>query len=416
MDTRRGLRIAIYSQDGFGLGHMQRTASIAWEIYRLRPEASILTFSDSQLGQFFPISPYHDYVKLPSIAKDSPGNWKATHLRMSFPEILQLRKELIRNVLLNYAPDVFLVDHMPHGAMGELLPALEAMDQAGIPIRNVLGLRDILDSPNVTISRWQVEGAYDVIERFYARILVFGMQDVYDVAENYKLPESATKKLFYCGYVANLEHERNAYSIRARYLDGKVPDTRLIAVMAGGGADAYSMMSTLLEALPKVLEDQPCSVAVITGPFMPVELIADLERRAGRLPIQMLEAVTDSISYISAADLVIAMAGYNTSVEILRIKTPAILVPRAGPSAEQRTRARLFSERHWVDMIDPAELSPDNLAQCIISHLKHPNGNKPSALPNLNGAAVAAKHTLAVLASKKEQVPPQVAKSPTQWF
>jgi predicted glycosyltransferase len=408
METRQGLRIAVYSQDGLGLGHMQRTASIAWEIYRLRPEASILTFSDSQLGQFFPISPYHDYVKLPSIAKDSPGNWKATHLRMSFPEILQLRKELIRNVLLNYAPDVFLVDHMPHGAMGELLPALDALKQAGIPTQNVLGLRDILDSPDVTIDRWQVEGAYDVIERFYSRILVFGMQDVYDVAEKYQLLENAKKKLYYCGYVANLENERNAYSIRARYLAGNPPDTRLIAVMAGGGADAYSMMSTLIEALPIVLEDQPCSVAVITGPFMPVELMADLERRAGHLPIQMLEAVTDSISYISAADLVIAMAGYNTSVEILRMKTPAILIPRAGPSAEQRTRARLFSERHWVDMIDPDELSPENLAQCISAHLKHPGGNKPSALPNLSGAAVAAKHTLAVLAPKKERVPPQV--------
>lgn len=407
METGQGLRIAIYSQDGFGLGHMQRTASIAWEIYRLRSEASILTFSDSQLGQFFPISPHHDYVKLPSIAKDSPGNWKATHLRISFPEILQLRQELIRNVLLNYAPDIFLVDHMPHGAMGELLPALEAIHDAGIPTQNVLGLRDILDSPEVTINRWQVEGAYDVIERFYARILVFGMQDVYDVAEKYQLPESAAKKLFYCGYVANLDHERNAYSIRARYLAGKPADTRLIAVMAGGGADAYSMMSTLIEALPKVLEDQPCSVAVITGPFMPVELIADLERRAERLPIQMLEAVNDSISYMSAADLVIAMAGYNTSVEILRMKTPAILIPRAGPSAEQRTRARLFSEKRWVDMIDPDELTPDNLAQCISSHLRHPNVSKPSTLPNLNGAAVAAKHTLAVLASKKDRVPTQ---------
>ena len=91
------------------------------------------------------------------------------------------------------------------------------------------------------------------------------------------------------------------------------------------------MMSTLIEALPIVLEDQFCSVAVITGPFMPVELIADLERRAGPLPIQMLESVTDSNSYISAADLVIAMAGYNTSVEILRMKTPAILVPRGRP-------------------------------------------------------------------------------------
>jgi predicted glycosyltransferase len=403
METGQGLRIAIYSQDGFGLGHMQRTTSIAWEIYRLRSEASILTFSDSQLGQFFPISPHHDYVKLPSIAKAGPGNWQATHLRMSFPEILKLRQDLIRNVLLNYAPNIFLVDHMPHGAMGELLPALEAMDQAGIPTQNVLGLRDILDSPEVTIDRWQVEGAYDVIERFYARILVFGMQDVYDVTEKYQLPESAAKKVFYCGYVANLDHEKNAYNIRARYLAGKPADTRLIVVMAGGGADGYSMMSTLIEALPKVLEEQPCVLAVITGPFMPVELIADLERRAGRLPIQMLEAVTDSTSYISAADLVIAMAGYNTSVEILRVKTPAILIPRAGPSAEQRTRAGLFSAKRWVDMIDPDDLTPDNLAECISSHLKHPNGSKPSTLPNLSGAAVAAKHTLAVLVSKKDR-------------
>jgi predicted glycosyltransferase len=271
-----------------------------------------------------------------------------------------------------------------------------------------LGLRDILDSPEVTINRWQVEGAYDVIERFYARILVFGMQDVYDIAERYQLPESAAKKVFYCGYVANLDHERNAYNIRARYLAGQSAETRLVVVMAGGGADGYPMMSTLIDALPKVLEDQPCIMAVITGPFMPVELIADLERRAGRLPIQMLEAVTDSTSYISAADLVIAMAGYNTSVEILRTKTPAILIPRSGPSAEQRTRAKLFSEKHWVDMIDPDELTPDNLAQGISSHLRHPNGSKPSTLPNLSGAAVAAKYTLALLASKKDRVHTQL--------
>lgn len=409
MGTEQGLRIAIYSQDGFGLGHMQRTASIAWELYRLRPEASILTFSDSQLGQFFPISPHHDYIKLPSIAKEGPGNWKATHLRMSFPDILDLRKELISNALLHYAPDIFLVDHMPHGAMGELLPALEAMKHFGLKTQNVLGLRDILDSPEVTIERWKVEGAYEVIERFYARILVFGMQDVYDMAEQYQLPEGAVKKLFYCGYVANLDHERNAYNIRARYLAGASADTRLVVVMAGGGADGYAMMSTLIEALPKVLEEQPCVLAIITGPFMPVELIADLERRAGRLPVHMLEAVTDSTSYISAADLVIAMAGYNTSVEILRNKTPAILIPRAGPSAEQRTRASIFAAKHWVDTIDPDEVTPENLAASISSHLKNPNPRKPSTLPNLSGAAVAARHTLAVLAPKKDRVPTQPA-------
>src|SRR6185503_1681738 len=351
MEKRKseGLRIAIYSQDGFGLGHMQRTCSIAWEIYRLRPEASILTFSDSQLGQFFPISPHHDYIKLPSIAKDSPGKWQATHLSMSFPEILHLRKQLISHVLLNYAPDIFLVDHMPHGAMGELLPALEAIKHSRIHTQVVLGLRDILDSPEVTIKRWHVEGAYEAIERYYSRILVFGMQNVYDVVKKYHIPEGDASKVFYCGYVTNLSTASHALNIRDRYLADKPMDVRLIVVMAGGGADAYPMMSTLIDALPKVLEDHSCVVVVITGPFMPPELIADLNRRAMQLPIQMMESVNDSLSYISAADLVIAMAGYNTSVEILRMKKPAILIPRAGPSAEQRTRARLFADKHWVD-------------------------------------------------------------------
>lgn len=410
MEKRKSesLRIAIYSQDGFGLGHMQRTCSIAWEIYRLRPEASILTFSDSQLGQFFPISPHHDYIKLPSIAKDSPGKWQATHLSMSFPEILHLRKQLISNVLLNYTPDIFLVDHMPHGAMGELLPALEAIKHSRIHTQVVLGLRDILDSPEVTVNRWRVEGAYDVLERYYARILVFGMRDVYDVVENYQIPESEARKVFYCGYVTNLSKESKAPQIRARYLADKSPDTPLVVVMAGGGADAYPMMSTLIDSLPRVLEEQPCVVAVITGPFMPAELNEDLNSRAKQLPIHMMESVNDSLSYTSAADLVISMAGYNTSVEILRMKKSAILIPRAGPSAEQRTRAKLFADKHWVDMIDPDELTPDLLAQQIIYQLRHPAENTSNHRPNLHGAAAAAKHTLAVLTSKKERVLPEV--------
>jgi predicted glycosyltransferase len=141
---------------------------------------------------------------------------------------------------------------------------------------------------------------------------------------------------------------------------------------------------------------------------MPAELIADLNRRVAQLPIYMMESVNDSLSYISAADLVISMAGYNTSVEILRMRTPAILIPRAGPSAEQRTRARLFSERHWVDMIDPDELTPENLAERISYHLTHPVESNSNDLPNLDGAAAAATLTLSVLASNNEPVHTQL--------
>jgi predicted glycosyltransferase len=120
----------------------------------------------------------------------------------------------------------------------------------------------------------------------------------------------------------------------------------------------------------------------------------------------MMESVNDSLSHIAAADLVISMAGYNTTVEILRMKKPAILIPRAGPSLEQRTRARLFAERHWVDMIDPDELTPEVLAERILYRFQHPIESKPNDLPNLSGASAAAGLTLSVLASKDEPVHP----------
>ena len=88
-------RIAIYSQDGLGLGHMRRTNSIAYQVLQLRPDAGVITLSDLQLGQFFQTAQNHDYVKLPSIVKAGVGDWRAANLPFAFSDVLQLRTELI---------------------------------------------------------------------------------------------------------------------------------------------------------------------------------------------------------------------------------------------------------------------------------------------------------------------------------
>jgi len=73
---------AINSQDGQILGDKRSMNSITWEIFRVRSEASVLTFSKPQFGQFFPTSPNHNFIILPSIVKAGPGNWQATNLRV----------------------------------------------------------------------------------------------------------------------------------------------------------------------------------------------------------------------------------------------------------------------------------------------------------------------------------------------
>jgi predicted glycosyltransferase len=91
------------------------------------------------------------------------------------------------------------------------------------------------------------------------------------------------------------------------------------------------------------------------------------------------------------------MAGYNTTAEILSSGTPALLVPRKGPSAEQRTRARLFAERGWVRWLPPESLQAETLAEAVLGCLADPARAVPGDYPDLGGRQVAARHLLAAL-------------------
>jgi predicted glycosyltransferase len=313
---------------------------------------------------------------------------------LPFADIHTMRKEIIRSAVTSFRPHVLLVDHMPHGAMGELLPALEELRRRGSDTQVVLGLRDILDAPETVRQRWEIEGAYEVLERYYDTVLVYGQQDVYDLAKQYGLGPSVARRVRYTGYVCTPDLPRYPARARAKYLANAPADTKLLVAMAGGGADAYPMMRALIDALPAIQREQPSALAVVTGPFMPREQRRDLEARARATPgASVSMTVNDTLSYIAAADLVFAMCGYNTTMEILRSQTPAVLIPRSGPSAEQRTRARLFAERGWVGLVEPEELSD---AALVAATRKALAAGAP-ARPSPDGLARAAGELLAML-------------------
>jgi predicted glycosyltransferase len=386
----------IYSQDGLGLGHLRRTTLLATEFLAARPGGSVLTICDSPLGQFFSTMPGHDYLKLPSIRKTSPGNWSPVGLATPFDDVLALRKETIRTAALGFDPDVLLVDHMPHGAMGELVPTLQALEST--PVRVVLGLRDILDAPATVRRRWHLEGAFEAVERFFGDVLVYGSRDVFDVAAQYGWPARLANRLRYCGYVCSKKSTSPVEVVRRRYLRDR-EDSGLVVAMAGGGADAYTLFDTLLRALPAVTAERPCVVVVVTGPFLPEAEHLRLQRLADSLPVHLVTTVHDSLAHLEAADLVVGMAGYNTTAEILSLPARALLVPREGPSAEQRMRVSRFGERGWIRWLAPELLTPDSLAAAMVTTLDAP-AHVPCEAPDLRGRESAARYLLSGLAGR----------------
>ena len=387
MSGSREPRLLIYSQDGLGLGHQRRTTLLADEFLRACPGASALTVSDSPLGRFFSSAPGHDYCKLPSVRKVGPGDWRPVTLSSSFADVLELRRAMLQTAVLSFRPDVLLVDHMPHGAMGELVPTLDLLRNE--PTSVVLGLRDILDAPAVVRKRWRLEGAYEAVERYYDRVLVYGSSDVFDVATEYEWPDAARPKIQYCGYVCAPPRADVSGAVRSRYL-GASGKGHLVVAMAGGGADAYPLFDALLDAVPSIQRAGNCHVVLVTGPFLPSEQRRELTVRAQGLPVTVLASVSDAGSYAASADLVVAMAGYNTTAEILSVGTPAVLVPRWGPSAEQQMRARLFAERGWVDWLHPDHLSGETLGRAVTTALHRPWNTLSVRPPDLVGRTVGA--------------------------
>jgi predicted glycosyltransferase len=227
---------------------------------------------------------------------------------------------------------------------------------------------------------------------------VYGRQEVFDVAARYDFPSDVAGRLRYTGYLC-AEHPT-----RARR-GGGLAERALLLAMVGGGADGYPVLRAVLDALPAVDAVRPCRALLLTGPFMPRAHRQELERQAQGLPARVHRAVRHLPSLLATADVTVCMAGYNTSVEVLRAGTPAVLVPRPRPSAEQRTRARLFAERGWVRSTDPDRLDPDTLAAAVLSALQQGGSDRPVVPPDLGGLASTVAHLQALLRSKEEPAP-----------
>jgi len=95
-----------------------------------------------------------------------------------------------------------------------------------------------------------------------------------------------------------------------------------------------------------------------------------LRELARGLKARVLVHVDDHLNYMNAADLVVTMGGYNSLYQLVRLRKKGLVIPRPGPSAEQQTRARLFSQRGLVDAIFPGELSPTRLADKLMGDLE----------------------------------------------
>ena len=378
-------RILIYSHDTYGLGNIRRMLNIAESIQSEFSDASILLLSGSPMIHAFRLTAGMDYVKLPCLTRDASESYKPKSLGISKNCILKLRAELIQSTVLSFEPDLILVDKKPLGVGGELAPTLEKLQRLEERPKMVLILRDILDKPEETISVWANNRYHDVLHAIYDRILVLGSADVFNAVEEYAFPPASAEKTFFCGYTNRSAPQRSVSEVREEI---GINGGRLVLVTTGGGEDGANLVRVALNTVKQFGSGFADHCHVFLGPEMPEPQADHFRSLSAALPsVSMQSFSSDFVSYLDAADAVVAMGGYNTVTEILSRTLPAVIVPRTKPVSEQQIRATGLERLGLIKSLSPENLRPEELLRAVTDAIEQRH-SAARARVNLNLGAL----------------------------
>ncbi len=370
---RRPARVMLYSHDTFGLGHLRRTRALAAANPQADPEASALILTGSPVAGRFAFPPRVDHIRLPGVTKLADGSYASQALGLDIDETTDLRAGLIQAAAERFRPDLLIVDKEPTGFRGELLPTLDRLT-AENSCKMVLGLRDVLDEPEVLVEEWARKGAVEAAERYYDELWVYGLRSMYDPTAALPFSADLRDRMVFTGYL-----RRDLLEV------GPAPEEPYILVTPGGGGDGETMVNMVLSAYEADPDLSPRAILVY-GPFLSGDTRADFEARVqalnGRVEAVGFESQIETL--FAGARGVICMGGYNTFCEVLSFDRPAVIVPRTVPRLEQYIRAQRAEEMGLVGMIDEWRdgLTTEAMIGAIrgLAHRPHPSQAVPPGL------------------------------------
>ena len=346
------MRILIHVQHLLGIGHLQRIGLIARALDAAGMAVTLLSggmpWPDLDAGGA-------RLVQLPPLRAGAGGfgDLVDAENRPLDTSTRERRRRIVLDTLAETRPDLVLIETYPFGRRAlrfELEPRTEAA--RALRPRPVLAcsIRDIVATKPDPARR---QAIIATLRRDFDLLLVHADQHFIRLEASF--PEAALLAdiLHYTGFVA-----------APAPLPGPDTPSGEIVVSAGGGAAGAALLQAAKAARP-LSRHAAMPWRLITGRNLPeadfVALAADLspglviERHRGDFP-----------ALLARCRVSVSQAGYNTVLDLLQARVPAVLVPFAeGGETEQSLRAARLQALGLAETVSEAALTPEILAAAI---------------------------------------------------
>jgi predicted glycosyltransferase len=372
------LDLLLYAHDGRGFGHASRSAAIGMALRRLFPHLTVLLVTGCRFTTELIAGAPLDWLKLPSYATRVVAGRSIgiTGFSMfSDRQLADLRAAELAHLVKLYRPRLVLVDHTPQGKHRELIPALAA---AGSVTRWVLGVRGVLGE----VSQARSDLARQLFVDHYHGLLWYGDSGILGPGHCRQLAEQYSCRPLECGYVlrlAELAHWHGTPPSPRKPIAGVISVPWI-------GEKTLPFFRALAEAVARIPVTHGVWRVFFDDPH------GEVAQLFGDTANCRLEAT--GAHYVEAllqAQCLVTYGGYNSLMDVLHARLPALVVLREMSDAEQeihlasltRATGKLFAT------VPEAEPSTDQLEAILLERLER-GGRLAAPAIDTDGAAAAA--------------------------
>jgi len=378
------MNIIFYCQYVWGMGHFVRSLEFA----RALSDHAVTLIAGGQEVEM-DVPEHVQLLRLPVLYMDE----QFTRLIAGMPgqsveQIQQERKDILFSLFEKKQPDLFIVELYPFGRSifdFELEPLLEAIREGQFGrVKTICSLRDILVEKKDPAA--YEERVLQKLNRHFDVLLIHSDNGLLRLDETFTRVDDINIPVVYTGFITQQTDPAAGRKLRLEL--GISSEEKLIVASAGGGRSGYKLLTSVLVACDLLSDRLPIRLEVFTGPFMENE---EFEKLSGRSsPGFYIRRYTKRfLDYLYAADLSVSLAGYNTCMNLLATKVPALVYPYARQQ-EQPIRANKIKNLLPMKIMSKVDIQPDRLSKLIDQILRKSPPVESFSL-NLDGAANAAR-------------------------
>jgi predicted glycosyltransferase len=332
--------LLFYCQHSVGLGHLTRSHALC---AGLADRFRVVLACGGPLPEGIDPPPDVEVVALPPLGVDPEAGFVSRDPRFTLERARAARRELLLRTLRAVRPRAVLVELFPFGRAkfaAELVPLLEAARAGGA--LTACSLRDILVTRRAN-QRAHDDRACALANAHLDAVLVHSDPAFARIEDTFAPSRPLAVPVHYTGFVVG---------------GGAPPPARRerhVVVSAGGGLVGEPLLRAAVEARPAGLK-----MRVIAGPLLPEPAWRRLKARE-QPGLELIRSVPDLGEELRSAAASVSQSGYNTALEIVRSRVPALVVPYVTDEEdEQLRRARRLARLGALRVLE--RLDPDALA------------------------------------------------------